>query len=103
LIEVAASVHFLSTVPWTHRVSSNRFFPFHVCVPGEDRPFGEVIFAHPDVDEDVIIPDDAEWKFLEKAPPGAVLGRPIAHRSDIRPTPSNDAPQLPALQAAAKR
>jgi len=58
--------------------------PFYVCVTTDEAP-GEVTFAHPDVDEDVTLGEDAQWKWVDAIPSGAVLGHSArASASGIR-------------------
>jgi hypothetical protein len=74
-------------VPYVHRVSSDRYFPFFVCVMSDDPP-GEVIYAHPDADEDFVLPDGIEWKLVDRVPPGAVLGHVTTPASVVRSKPA---------------
>ena len=73
-------------MPYVHRVSSDRYFPFFVCVMTDEQP-GEVIYSHPDADEDFILPEGVEWKQVDQVPPGAVLGHVTTPASVVRAKP----------------
>jgi hypothetical protein len=77
------AVYVSKAVLYVHRVSSDRYFPFHVCVVSEGPP-GEVIYSHPDADEDCLIPDGAAWTATENAPAGAVRGHLTTPASVVR-------------------
>jgi len=49
-----------------------------------DEAPGEVVYAHPDAEEDCVLPDGAEWTLVERVPPGAVRGHATTPASVVR-------------------
>jgi len=61
-----------------------------------DEPPGEVVFAHPDAEEDVVLPDGAEWTLVDRIPPGAVRGHVTTPASVVRAKKLTSSGRIPS-------